>query len=433
MPNPFKVRRRTRYNRTRNGTFDRKTNALTNTTRQITRSDMRKLAITRQYLDKTPPPQIDDLVHQLGCVQLDPISAVERSHLVVLWSRYNNKVEEATLTAALWGDKTLFEYWAHAASIVSTRDYPVHAWYMRRTQAEDAKWQASLKEKGTEGLDRYVLDQLRENGPMLSRDIEDHSERYEHVWWSGRHVPRVLQHLWTRGDVMIVGREGKQRLWGLTDDFLPDSVDRSVWKDDRITRVAAARAIRALGTATPKQIRYHFTRGRYPNLSLVLDDMVRTGEIERVEITENGELLSGAWYIHADDVSLADAVARGEFAPRTTLLSPFDNLICDRDRTELLWDFYFRIEIYVPKAKREYGYYVLPILHGDELVGRIDPKFDRKTSTLHIYNVYREPKSPRNKRMLKQIRTAVESLGAFLGAKTIEWGTIPDEWTALRP
>jgi uncharacterized protein YcaQ len=113
-------------------------------------------------------------------------------------------------------------------------------------------------------------------------------------------------------------------------------------------------------------------------------------------------------------------------------LSPFDNLICDRDRTELLFDFYFRIEIYVPKAKRQYGYYVLPILHGDKLIGRIDPKMDRKTGTLHIYNVYAEENAPDDPVIVQAIGQNIADLAQFLGAKQIEWGNVPEKWSAMQ-
>jgi uncharacterized protein YcaQ len=113
-------------------------------------------------------------------------------------------------------------------------------------------------------------------------------------------------------------------------------------------------------------------------------------------------------------------------------LSPFDNLICDRDRTELLFDFYFRIEIYVPKAKRQYGYYVLPILHGDKLIGRIDPKMDRKTGTLHVFNVYAEENAPDDPAVAQAIGQNIVDLAQFLEAKQIEWGNVPEKWSAMQ-
>lgn len=402
--------------------------------RQLTRTDLRRLALTKQHLNGAQPPPLLDVIRDMGCLQLDPISTVERSHLLVLWSRLGH-YDRAALDTLLWQDKTLFEYWAHAASMVLTEEYPVHHWKMRQYAANPAHrdW---LTERDLVPLLDHVLATLQTHGAMLSREIEggdkDPRRQNDHVWYSSRYVPRVLEHLWNRGDVMVVGRQGKQRVWGLTEQFLPQWAPRDVWDDEQVTRYAVPRAVRALGAATPKQIKIHYTRHRYPTLKATLAALLQEQVLERVEITEKDEPLKGEWYLHTDDIPLLEAIQAGAWQPKTTLLSPFDNLICDRDRTAQLFDFHYRIEIYVPQEKRQYGYYVLPILHGDKLIGRIDPRMDRKTNTLHVQNVYAEPKAPKNKRLIKQIRKAIESLAAFLGAQDIVWGTVPDEWGELR-
>jgi uncharacterized protein YcaQ len=154
----------------------------------------------------------------------------------------------------------------------------------------------------------------------------------------------------------------------------------------------------------------------------VLAELEDEGRIVHVGV----EGLSGVWYVHADDLPLLDRIDAGEWQPRTTLLSPFDNLICDRKRAEALWDFYYRVEIYVPADKRQYGYYVLPILHGDRLIGRIDPIYTRKTRTLTIHHVYAEPDAPADAAL--PIRTAIESLAGFIGAREIVYGEVPKAW-----
>ncbi|MEL6525183.1 MAG: crosslink repair DNA glycosylase YcaQ family protein, partial [Chloroflexota bacterium] len=133
----------------------------------------------------------------------------------------------------------------------------------------------------------------------------------------------------------------------------------------------------------------------------------------------------------SDDVPLLEKIEAGDWQGHTVLLSPFDNLICDRDRTELIWDFYFRIEIYVPPAKREYGYYVLPILHGDQLIGRISMEMNRKTNTLHALATYAQDDAPAD--AVSDIRDSLEALADFLGAENIVFGeTMPAMWKALR-
>lgn len=400
---------------------------------QLTRQDARQLAIIKQHLADDEPPALLTLITDLGCVQLDPISAVAPSHRLVLWSRTGHNPDPA-LEPLRWETRDLFEYWAHAASLVATADYPVHAWNMRQARENDENWQAWAAARNLDGMTDYVLAQLHERGPLLSREIEDPSERYDHRWWSGRHVPRVLQHLWTCGEVMVVGREGRQRRWGLTAGFLPASVLAApAWTDAQVTRYAVGVAVRALGVATPQQIKAHYTRHRYPALAQALRDLLAEGVLVRVAVTENGAPLKGDWYMHADDAPLLAEIQRGARRPtRTVLLSPFDNLICDRDRTALLFGFHYRIEIYVPAEKREYGYYVLPLLHEDRLIGRIHPKYDAETGTLHVYDVYCEPGAPRNRRLLRQIRQEVERLGALVGARQVVWGNVPEGWAGVR-
>jgi uncharacterized protein YcaQ len=153
-----------------------------------------------------------------------------------------------------------------------------------------------------------------------------------------------------------------------------------------------------------------------------------------VSIEDGGESWPGDWYIHAHDLPLLEAIEQDEWQPRTTLLSPFDNLICDRDRTELLFDFHFRIEIYVPAKDRQFGYYVMPVLHGDRLIGRIDPKMDRKKMRLEVMNVYAEPGAPMTAATGRSVAGAIEELAKFLGAKEIAYGdNVPARWArALR-
>jgi len=192
---------------------------------------------------------------------------------------------------------------------------------------------------------------------------------------------------------------------------------------------AAQKSLRALGVGRVKDIQQHYTRGRYPDLPTVLNDLETDGRIHPAQIVEDGQPWPGTWYLHADDLPLLDRLTKGDFQPRTTLLSPFDNLICDRARTEQLFNFDFRIEIYVPKDKRKFGYYVLPILHGDQLIGRIDPLFDRKHQRLHINATYAEPGAPMDKPTAAAIATAIENLAAFLGAADIAYSErVPKGW-----
>jgi uncharacterized protein len=403
-------------------------------THTLTPTLARRLAITRQRLaGPRPAPDasgIMEVVRDLGCVQLDPISAVARTHWLVLWSRLGN-YDRAHFDHLMWQERKLFEYWAHCASIVLTEDYPLYSPMMQGYQ-----WSERTRTwvKQNEKLKRYILAAIRRRRPILSRVLEEDG-LYPKAWvstgWtSGRNISRMLDFLWINGKIMVAGRAGGQKLWDLSERCLPDWTPRERLPEREVVRRAAQKSLRALGVATPKQIAQHFTRGRYPNLKKVLAELKAEGRIIPVEIKEGGSVWPGEWYIHAEDEPLLTQLSDGQYEPRTTLLSPFDNLICDRARTQMLFNFKYTIEIYVPKHKRQYGYYVLPILNGDRLIGRVDPVMDRASGRLVVNAVYAEPGTPTTRKAARAITGAVEDLGRFLGAKEIVYdpSRVPETW-----
>ncbi|MBI1741565.1 YcaQ family DNA glycosylase [Candidatus Acetothermia bacterium] len=420
--------------------FDRAT-ALTNSIRTISLTLARRLFIMRQRLAGPRPAAnsegIMHVVRDLGCLQLDPTSIVARNHLLVLWSRLG-PYDPTHLDKLLWEERQLFEYWAHAASIVLTEDYPVHQLRMRHYPAGDSTWTERVRTWMDENksLRDSILKELRHQGPMLAKEFDDNAVRswQSSGWTSGRNVDRMLAFLWSQGKVMVAGRQGGQKLWDLSERCLPKWTPLEDLSERDVVHRAAQKSLRALGVARAKDIELHYTSGRYPGLASVLNELEDEGRIVRVQIAEDKQLWPGDWYIHAEDVPLLERLDAGEWEPRTTLLSPFDNLISERPRTELLFNFRFRLEIYVPKAKRQYGYFVMPILHGDRLIGRIDPQMDRKQKRLTINAVYAEPNAPMAKQAVQAIAGAIEELGQFLGADEIAYTRrVPAKWkSALR-
>jgi uncharacterized protein YcaQ len=228
---------------------------------------------------------------------------------------------------------------------------------------------------------------------------------------------------------MVAGRKGRTRIWDLPERCLPEEVVQTTLTRQEAVVQATQLALRALGVATERHIREHFTRKGYPGLGEVLSELLQAGEILKVRIEENGAAWDGEWFMHHRDLPLLESLQDGEWKPRTTLLSPFDNLICDRDRTEQLFDFYFRLEIYVPRDKRQYGYYVLPVLHGDRLIGRIDPKMDRKSKRLMVNAVYAEPDVEMGEETGLALAEAISQLASFAGAREVVYGdVVPDGW-----
>ncbi len=367
------------------------------------------------------------MFRDLGCIQIDPISVVARTHLLVLRSRLG-AFDLRALESLLWEERFLFEYWAHAASIVLTEDYPIHAAMMQKYRESPSAWFRENEE-----LRAHIMSEIGEKGPLPSRFFEDRSRAgWESTGWtSGRNVSRMLDHLWTRGELMVAGRSGGQKLWDHAERCLPSWTLREALPEDEVTRRAAVKAIRALGVAQPAHIRQHFTRGRYPALPAVLADLEASGTVQQARIQADGAAWRGPWYVHVDDLPLLEHLDTDGWEPRTTLLSPFDNLICDRKRTELLFNFRYRIEIYVPAGKRKYGYYVLPILHEDRLIGRIDPMMDRKQGVLRVNAVYAEADTPDSPETARAVGGAIEDLATFLGAARIEYSDrVPPIWRA---
>ncbi|MBI5033842.1 MAG: YcaQ family DNA glycosylase [Chloroflexi bacterium] len=408
------------------------------TLRTLSPIQARRLAILRQRLAGERPRAnaggILEVIRDLGCVQLDPISAVARSHLIVLWSRLG-LYDPTCLDTLLWQERKLFEYWAHCASIVLTEDYPIHNALMRNYAQGDSAFARRVRtwlEDNAE-LKRNVLAMIRRKGPLLSRGlIEVGGKKMGWVstgWTSGHTTSRLLDFLWLSGTIMVAGRDGIQKKWDLAKRFLPEWTPREKWSEHQIVHHAAQKSLRALGVATPRHIEQHFIRGRYPNLANVLKQFENEQLVERVQIVENKIPWKGDWYIHTADLALLDRLGQ-TWQPRTTLLSPFDNLICDRARTKQFFNFDFTMEIYVPKDKRKYGYYVLPILHGDQLIGRIDAASNRAESKLLINAIYAEPNAPA--RAASGIAKSIGGLADFVGAQDIVFTrNVPHMWRQI--
>ena len=302
-----------------------------------------------------------DTVRRLGYLQVDPISTVAPPQQLVLWSRLG-PYDPAELDRLLWEERKLFEW---RAFIWPMEDLPLILARMRRRMGKYKSERRSnefLKENVR--FRRYLLGELERRGPLLSRELADHSVAAwgtSHGWRGERNVALLLEILHARGIVAIVGRRDGQRLWDLAERWYPKTDTVSVRKAER---VLAEKRFRALGVR-------------------------RAGD---------------GWEAHPDATD-------GPVPGRVTLLSPFDRLIYDRERTEALFDFRYRLEMYVPKAKREYGYYVLPLLEGDRLVGRAEPRLDRKTGTLEVLGAWGNT---------SRLDEALASLAQFLGAHRVE-------------
>jgi len=318
----------------------------------------RRIAVRAQLLDGSATSVLDT-VRRLGFLQMDPISTVATPQQLVLFSRLG-PFDPAELDRLLWKERKLFEY---DAFIYPVEDLPlVRARMARRRRANTLMRDRWVRDflKTNASFRRHVLRELERNGPLLSRDLQHDlmSEGQDHRWWGNRPTRLMLDILAARGDIAVARRAGKQRLWDLGERVFPQS-ETLPWREAE--RELERRRQRSLGVWKEK----------------------------------------GVWKAHPD-------IPDDPVPDRVTVLSPFDRLIHNRDRAEALFDFHYRLEMYVPKAKREYGYYVLPLLAGDRIVGRVEPRFDRKSRTLELLGAWGDT---------SRVDEALAELAAFLDAK----------------
>jgi uncharacterized protein YcaQ len=317
-------------------------------------------------------------VRRLGCVQLDSISTVERSHRIALGARIGAYPEPAV--SKLMREGRIFEYWAHEACLVPIEDFPMHRWRMAHF-AESHPWRGNVFEREPE-LTEQVLREIAERGPLGSRHFEGSGPG---GMWNWKPAKIVLEALHSAGRLAIAGRDGFQRLYDLPERVFPEYVlNGNVPNDDAYVRWATLRGVEARGALTEAAVAEMWRlRGGVARIRPHADALVAEGTLRRLEV-EDGK---------ASVLVPADSEPGGVALPPAVLLSPFDNLVWDRVFLERVFGFRHVIEVYKREPERIYGYYVLPLLRRDRLVGRADLKHDRAEGTLRVKAFHPEPRA----------------------------------------
>jgi uncharacterized protein YcaQ len=382
-------------------------------------SAARTLALTAQGLarpnwaDLPPTPQvIQETVEQLGRVQIDTLNLVQRSQYLVLWSRLGSfKPADFDMLVYHPEKRSLFEGWQRMACFIPLKDYRYQLPRQQRMRQDHSE--GFLKWFDCEGheLMEVVLGRIRQEGALRAADFEYHGPRRS-GWWDWKPAKTALEYLFAFGDLMIANRVNFQRVYDLTERVLPPWVEKASSSIEQRDRYWMEQAGRALGIFTPSQLVGYSYLKRGP-VQPVLETMSRERVLVKVTIkAANGEVQP--YLVQRDALETLQQASDGAIhAERTTFLSPFDSLWWAAGRDEQLWGFRQRLEAYTPVAKRVWGYFCLPILHKDRLVGRFDPKMERKAGVLRLKAVYLEEGIAPDEELVSGVATAMRDFIKF--------------------
>jgi uncharacterized protein len=346
---------------------------------------------------------IEATIRRLRAVQLDSISTVDRAHRLTLTSRIG-AYSEATVSRLLAAGR-IFEYWAHEACLVPIEDYPL---FKRRMEhLRERHWWGRKHDHDPE-VKKRVLEALRERGPLPTRYFEGGGGGM----WNWKPEKRILEDLFAAGEVVVAGRESFQRLYALPEQVIPpEQLAAPAPSEEEFVRGYALRAVQGRGALTESGIAEHCRfAGGIKAMRPVVDELEQEGLVRRVAVDDGGPPV----------VVPADATLDGAAPKGGVLLCPFDNMLWDRPFVERVFGFRHVIEVYKPASQRAYGYYVLPFLYGDRLVGRTDLKAERAEGLLRVRAFHPEPKVRRSAALETALEQALDRLARVLGLERVE-------------
>ncbi|MFV5535374.1 crosslink repair DNA glycosylase YcaQ family protein [Acinetobacter pittii] len=371
-------------------------------------SSLKQLTLFNQGLGKTSrfAKGMDgtlQAIEHLGYVQIDTISVVERAHHHILWSRVPDY--ELSHLNSLVGERQIFEYWYHAASYLPMKDYR----YALPAMMSVRKGESRYFNRGDQQLMNEILARVRAEGKIRLRDIDKNNKKSLGNWWNTGPGRRAFEQLYMQGDLMICERNGMEKVFDLTERCLPENIDLSMPTLYEYAQYLFNNTLRAHGAFTWKQLVHLKKNDLKETMRVVLKEQIDAGVVSAIKL-ENGQTL----YV---DVAAIEKKVSTDFGLK--ILSPFDNSLIHRDRLASLFEFDYRIECYVPAAKRVYGYFCLPILYQDELVGRVDCKAHRSIKELEVISLHLE-KTVKNKELFFfELEQELKRFAAFNQCLTI--------------
>ncbi|MBX3080705.1 MAG: YcaQ family DNA glycosylase [Anaerolineae bacterium] len=396
-------------------------------------SAVRSMALHAQGLLAAPaPPTLDGLeamIDRLVCVQIDTLQMVHRSQYLLLWSRFGN-YDPRDLDRLIFGtvnvdgkkskknDRRAFEYWLKEACIIPLKDYRYSLALKRWRQEENRHWwQTWLEDKVNHDILDHVRTRIDSEGGLRTSDFEYEGPRRS-SWWDWKPAKLALEHLYNTGEMMIANRINFQRVYDMTERVLPSWVDATEPTMDERNRYYLERSVRAHGVCFPLQAA-DYTHTKRSAVKTLVAQMIEEGLFVTVPAT----LADGKTHhmiVHRDDLKTLNKAADKALPPtRTTFLTPFDSLFWGLQRDKQLFDFNQTLECYKPEPQRIWGYFCLPILHKDRLVGRFDPKLERNTGTLRIKALHLEPGIAPDEALVADVAGSMRDFLAFHKAQTL--------------
>jgi len=390
--------------------------------RLIDNRTARHLFLQRQGLSFPPHRKLTDgdllaLIEHLGFVQLDSIQTVERAHHMILFAR-NQTYRHKQLTRLHEREAALFENWTHDAAIIPSRFFPHWKLRFAREEARLRERWRKWRDGDFEGEMDVILQHVTDNGRVLARELgNDDAERPKTSggWWDWHPSKTALEYLWRCGHLAVTARDGFQKVYDLTERTLPPHHYEAECNEVETVDWACRAALDRLGVATSGEIAAFWDLVS-PEEAKAWCLSRRGGELEEVAVENAGGGKPRAAYVWAEADPCEDLP---EPPKRLRVLSPFDPLIRDRKRTERLFGFNYRIEVFVPAAKRRYGYYVFPLLEGDKLIGRLDMKHERSSGDLRVKGLWLEPKVKLSAARQDRLEAELERQRRFTGAERL--------------
>ncbi|MBX2871901.1 MAG: winged helix DNA-binding domain-containing protein [Saprospiraceae bacterium] len=367
--------------------------------------EVRKLILQQQGLSGQAQPkgvdQTRQQIQQIGYVQIDTISVIERAHHHILKSRIHDY--HAGFLQQLEEDRSVFEYWAHAASYLPIENYRYSLPRKIDFQTGKEKW----FKRDPKTLN-YILDRLKAEGPLQSKDFKPATVKKNSngMDWSRNPMNQALRQLFMQGHIMITARKGFQKVYDLTERVVPIHIDQSHPSQEEYLQHLILRDIQAHGVLKQREMGY-LLKGTSKPIQQELAKMVEAGTLTPIFIEKQAQT---QYYTTPE---LLDTLGELKIRKRLHILSPFDNLLIQRKRMEELFDFSYTLECYVPGPKRQVGYFALPLLYGDQFVGKIDLKADRKRKVLMIQNLVWEPNLKQQEKMESLLEKSLAKFAAF--------------------